>query len=307
MKQITTLSQLGARLSIAKCHIARLQEARTDEYVNHVLYIVDPNNTKLQEFARSLHGPFTVYDRNDNCWTQFKRLKKKGLVFGGDSNYDFLIRCPETRDIFLTLHDDSMLLFGHAWNFIREQLQSNDFGGYLDTRKIAGYDKLLFDGIPMSSLRVGTWFCFGKTKHYLENGYTLGDYRNYPRWYLNLKFRTTRISSRGYKVWLNGGFDLNIRARLNGDRIYIIDKDLGYAEHWQKITGFFTRRGLLQYADTKVEVEEWEKYLRDLKQKDIAQFEFDVDFLDEVAGKIASYSIYDNLLNAEQIDRFRNI
>jgi len=194
-----------------------------------------------------------------------------------------------------------------AWAFIRKELEFYHFGGYLDTRKIPQYDKFLLDGIPMSSLRAGTWFCFGNTTHYLENDYTMGDYRTYPRWYLNLKYRTTRIKVQRYKIWLNGGFDLNIRARLNGDRIYIVDKDAPYAQHWQKITGFFANRNLVHFADTEVEVQQWQNYLEELKRKDEEQFEFDINFLSQLAEKIASLGVHDDLLNPDQINCFRNL
>lgn len=302
----TTLSQLGARLSVAKCHVTSLLNVSKGADVNHVFYIVDPANKALGQYAESLTnmGRIKVYSREDNQWSDFKRLRKVGVELGGDVNYDFLIRCPETREFFLTLHDDSVLLSTNVWNYIEDILKDHHFGGYLDTRHFPGYDRILLDGQPLSSLRIGTWFCFGRTDHYIRKKYTMGLYKNYPSWYLNLKFLTLRLRCKGWKTWLNGGFDLNIKARLNGDRFHI-GRDHNFAEHWQKITGFFAKRNLLKYADTSEEVDVWREYLRDLKQRDPAQFSTDVDYLAQVAKKIEGFGVRDALINSPRIKEFK--
>jgi hypothetical protein len=307
MKQITTLSQLGARLSIAKWHIAHLTRAQSDNRVNHVLYIVDPHNSKLTDYARSLGGKFSVHDKGDNTWTNFSR--KGAPAFGADINYDYLIRLPEVGDVFLTLHDDSILLSPRIWQDVRMLTDEFHFGGYLDTRGIPQYEHVYLDGVPLARLRVGTWFCFGRTAHYIDRKYSMGDYRTYWKWLLNLKFRTRRISADGWRVWLNGGFDLNIRARLAGDRFCILD-DVGgepLAEHWNKITGFFVKRGLLPYADSVDEVDRWTVYLADLLRKAPDQFNFDVSFLERIAAQLAQSGISDPLLNPAQIASFRSM
>ena len=307
MKQITTLSQLGARLSIAQWHIAHLRGSTSDEQVNHILYIVDPRNTRLAEYARSLSGKFTVYDKADNTWTDFSR--KKAPAFGADINYDFLIRRPEVGDVFLTLHDDSILLSRNLWDELRQLAVEYHFGGYLDTRAIPQYERLYLDGVSLAKLRIGTWFCFGRTRHYLDRGYSIGDYRTYWKWSLNLKYRTWRLTADDWRVWLNGGFDLNIRGRLCGDRFCVLDEipHEPFAEHWNKITGFFVKRGLLEFADTPEEVERWNAYLGQLRRTSPEQFDFDVSFLERMATKLHECKIYDPLLNHEQLARFRRV
>lgn len=305
MAQLTTLSQLGARLSIARWHVEAIRRSEPDSSVNHILYIVDPRNEQLTAFARGQQGNFTVYDRTENTWTDF--TNPTGSAFGGDSNYDFLLRRPEVGEIFLTMHDDSIVRSAGVWARLRELASEYHFGGYLDARGVPQYEHLYLDGVKMSDLRIGTWFCFGQTRHYLARGYTIGDYRNYPKWFLNWKYRTFRISADGWKVWLNGGFDLNIKARLNGDRFCILDGSQSsvLAEHWNKITGFFVKRKLLDYADTSEEVGRWAAYLRELRQRDETQFEFDVGYLGRLAAEIAGAGIHDPLLNPDQIDDFR--
>jgi hypothetical protein len=305
-RQITTLSQLGARLSIAKWHISLLsQHAAGDGAVNHIVYVVDPNNTQLQEFAHSLPARFTVLDRNDNTWTNFRQRDIPS--FGGDVNYDFLIRRPETGDIFLTLHDDTLLHSADAWDLIRNTLKAHQFGGYLDSRDIPGYDRIFLDGVPLSKLRIGTWFCFGLTRHYLDRGYTIGDYHNYLRYSLNVKYRTLRIRTQGLRSWLNGGFDLNLRARLAGDSFHIIDDGYALAEHWTKVTGFFSKRNLLEYVDTPDEIDRWRDRLTKLAQTDTSQFVFDLRYLSELANALSANHIDDPLLNPSRILEFRGL
>ena len=304
MKSITTLSQLGARLSIAKWHIAHLTRAAAcDGAVNHLLYIVDPRNSRLLEYARGLGGNFSVRDRRDNTWSNFSRTS--GL--GADLNYDYLIRQPEVGDVFLTLHDDSILLSGEVWPTLRRLTDDAHFGGYLDTRGIPQYERVYLDGTPLSELRIGTWFCFGRTRHYIDRGYTIGDYRTYWRWSLQFKYRTRRITADSWRVWLNGGFDLNIRARLLGDRFCVLDRmNLEpMAEHWNKITGFFVKRGLLPYADSRDEVSRWSSYLQALARQSPTQFDFDVAFLERIATQLHESGIADPLLNPDQIAVFR--
>lgn len=304
MKTITTLSQLGARLAIARWHVSRLQKSAPDKAVNHILYVVDPRNTRLREYADSLGGAFTVYDRGDNNWTDFNL--RTGSAFGGDANYDFLIRRPEVGEVFLTLHDDSILCSPDTWRRVRELTDEYHFGGYLDTRGVPQYERLYFDGIKMAELRIGTWFCFGRTQHYRDCGYTIGDYRNYFKWMLNWKFKSWRVSADGWRVWLNGGFDLNIRARLRGDRFCILDQrgEPPLAEHWNKITGFFVKRDLLQYADGPDEVDRWVHHLAGLKARDPEQFKFDVGFLERLARELHGLGIHDPLLNLACMRRF---
>lgn len=303
MHQITTISQLGARLSVAQLHVKLLRESSANDMVNHILYIVDPANTRLQVWARSLSGPFSVYDRTDNIWTDFSR---RGIPrFGGDLNYDFLIRQPEVGRTFVTLHDDTLIKRDDVWPVIADLMRDYHFGGYLDTRNIPQYRKIKLDGVPIDQLRVGTWFCFGRTEHYRTRGYTMGDYRNYFVWSLYAKYRSRRISVTSPRVWLNGGFDLNLRARLAGDRFYVFGGDAPYAEHWTKVTGFFERRGMIPFVDTTGEVDRWREHFRALWRTDRTQFDFDWRYLARLAETLANHGIEDDFLNRDQLNLVR--
>ena len=43
-KQLTTISQFGARLGLAKIHVKRLFESCSSTNTNHIFYLVDTEN-----------------------------------------------------------------------------------------------------------------------------------------------------------------------------------------------------------------------------------------------------------------------
>lgn len=276
MFTLSTISQIGARLSLAKVHVKRLEQAfRNRNEVRHFLYIVDPTNQKILDYVYDVaqrNRAFQVLTRNDNTFTDFARLKKRA-PFGGDKNYDFVIYNHVETTHFLTLHDDSILstdidLFADLKSISR----NCDFFGYNDTRKeISGYDKIFLDKVPLSDIRIGTWFFFGNTKVYRHGKYGIGMYRNFLWPFYKLYFRTFRLTAKSPKIWLNGGFDFNIRARLNNERIRCEKVDFKYATHFTKFTGFFTARGMLGFSDTEQEILVWSDHYKrsDQIEKDL--------------------------------------
>ena len=317
--KLTTISQFGARLALAKLHVKKLLESSSSENTNHIFYLVDPGNKKLYQFlldAEKDNSNIKLYTRDDNTYTEFKRLKKRA-PYGGDCNYDFLIRSPETQDIFLTLHDDTIIESSNLYRDITEVLQDYDYGGYRDTRnEIDGYSRIFVDKIVMTKLRVGTWFMFGLKKDYLESNYKIGTYRNFWKYYLYAKYSfSDRLEFQNQKVWLNGGFDFNIRARLENKKICILDENDEidkFAYHLTKITGFFaaTKRQMLAYADQTNEVEMWKNYASNLhNKKDLKQYEFDKNFLLDLSEIFERKGISDHLLSKKTINEifFENL
>jgi hypothetical protein len=304
MNSITTLSQLGARLSLAKLHVKLLTEAARDQEVQHVFYIVDPANKRMMEFGEDLAQFAQVRSKLTNNYTKFgvPNFPK----FGGDFNYDYLIRSCEIGDAFLTLHDDSLIYRKNVFSMIRESLAVNDFGGYLDQRAKDAYSRIFLDGVPLGELRIGTWFLFGSTEVYRRNNYTIAIYKNFYRWMINLHFRTTRLSASAFRLWLNGGFDLNIRGRLDGCLFDILDRQhvdcLGRdLEHFEKITGFFSQRNMMKYVDTPTEVDEWRKWLVANGKVGTSGESYEIKFLKEVADLLARHNVMDPLLNDDVI------
>lgn len=310
MTDITTLSQLGARLSLAKLHVKLLTAAAAGQNINHAFYIVDSKNKKLMAYGEELAKKHQVRTRNENNYTQFG---KRGVPpYGGDFNYDYLLRSCTIGDAFLTLHDDSLIYSPNIFKLVNATLKHADFGGYLDQRALETYKKIFLDGIPLSELRIGTWFLFGNTRLYRENSYTMAIYRNYYRWLINIQFRTTRISANGLRLWLNGGFDLNIRARLDGRRFAILDQTNGdrlqnELEHFEKFTGFFTRRGMLKFVDTPTEVDMWLKRHSDKTRLSDSEAAFEIEFLKSMTTMLKKYDIDDTLLNFNIIDDLQNL
>lgn len=305
MHSITTLSQLGARLSLAKLHVKLLIAAADSQNVNHVFYIVDPENRKMMEFGEELRIFAQVKSKTDNNYTKFGRPSFPR--YGGDFNYDYLLRACDIGDTFLTLHDDSLIYSRDVFPMIRSSLGQHEFGGFLDQRAKDSYRKIFLDGIPLGELRIGTWFLYGNTSIYRQYHYSLAIYKNFYRWLINLQFRTTRLQARGFRLWLNGGFDLNIRGRLDGLRFDVLDHNhaqrLGSdLEHFEKITGFFTHRGMLKFVDTVNEVDEWKKWIGDNAKFDNEGKNFELKFMRDLSNLLARHDIQDPLLNSQAID-----
>ncbi len=222
----------------------------------------------------------------------------------------------EVKDYFLTLHDDSMLISNKTGEMIREVLENYSFGGYLDTRQIKGYNNVLLDGIPISSLRIGTWFLFGDKKTFLQNKYTTGLYKTLNQNELDKYFSNSKRIKfiNEPNAWLNGGFNLNIQARIDNNLMLIIDKfPEKYAEHITKVTGFFAPRDMLDYADTKKEIKMWESRIKNLKKATLPKGtmykdpEFDISFLEKLTKWLESEEIYDQLLNKKTIEKLKNL
>ena len=308
--KLTTISQFGARISLAKLHIKCLLESvkEHENQVNHIFYLVDPGNKGLHKYLLEVannSNNISLYTREDNDFTEFRRLKELA-PYGGDCNYDFLIRRPEVGELFLTMHDDTIVTSKKLLTDVESLIANADFAGFLDTRRtITGYQNILFEGKTMLDLRLGTWFAIGRKKLYIDNKFKIGDYRNYWKYYLWARYRfDRRLRFRKQKVWLNGGFDLNIRGRIENFRFNVNAADENIAEHFEKITGFFaaSSRKLLGFADTDEEIDRWKDYFKRLEDKgDKDQISHDINFLLELAAKFESRGIYDVLLNAETI------
>lgn len=300
--QLTTLTQFGARRSIAALHIKCLLSNTKNYDVNHIFYLVDANNKKLEKYLRSYEDPnkIIVYSQSQNDYTNFRRLRRKAK-YGGDCNYDYLIRLPEVREYFLTLHDDTLLQSQDALMNLRSKMRDFDFYGLNDTRReITGYQNILIDDIPMSDLRIGTFFFCGNTRKYLTEDYKIGDYTNYLSWQLKWRYKfSKRLKFNAIKIWLNGGFDFNIRARLMNEKISYDYSDPS-VEHFNKLTGFFaaTKRNMLQYSDTPEEVDRWREYVERLMENgQLDQLAFDYDYLLGVATLLEEHKIYDEFIN----------
>lgn len=312
--QITTLSQFGSRLSIAKLHIKKLIDCFVnDNEVQHIFYVVDTANTVLTDYLLALGSSpkISIYTREDNTVTDFDSLKQTA-PFGADANYDFLISLPEVGKFFLMLHDDTVLLNPEVNEMLRYYSRYYDFFGYIDSRKgIANYRNLLIDGWELLSLRIGTWFIFGKTKMYLDSNYKMGMYRTLDFAGLEKEFRdTSRLKLLTEEIWLNGGMPFNIQARLDNRRILILDYfPKNYAEHLTKITGFFTARNMMEHIDKDNEVEVWRNRFAELNKNKMPPGtlymdpEFDKKFLLNLAKRLEAENIKDALLNTTTIEK----
>lgn len=307
MTKLTTLSQLGARTSLARLHVKLLLKSAAKYDINHAFYLVDPENKMLRDFVFNELTEFgQVRSRKDNFFTPFGG--KKYPKFGGDFNYDFLLRGCVIGENFLTLHDDTLIYKSDIFESVFDSLEQYKYGGFLDQRAKGAYSKILLDGIPMGELRIGTWFLFGNTNHYRSNEYRLAVYKNYYKWLINLQYRSTRISTKRLKVWLNGGFDLNLRARLDGNDFAVLDElapnKLGTSiEHFEKVTGFFYHRGMMSYVDQDNEADAWKDWLKKNSKRDESGKIFEIEFMKAMVKLLEQHDVDDKLLNAKTINK----
>ena len=75
MRELTTITQFGARKSIASLHINKLlKSAKENEKINHIFYLVDPNNKILENYLENIKNSnrnIVLYTRKDNNYTDF--------------------------------------------------------------------------------------------------------------------------------------------------------------------------------------------------------------------------------------------
>ena len=309
MPKLTTLSQLGARTSLARLHVKLLLKSTAEYDINHAFYLVDSENKMLHDFVfNELHEFGEVRSRRDNFYTPFGG--KKYPQFGGDFNYDYLLRDCAIGESFLTLHDDTLLYKSDIFENVFSSLEKYNYGGFLDQRAKGAYENILLDGIPMGELRIGTWFLFGNTDHYRANDYRLAVYKNYYKWLINFQYKSTRISTKKLRVWLNGGFDLNLRARLDGNDFAVLDKlasdKLGTSiEHFEKVTGFFYHRGMMSFVDQDNEVDAWKEWLKKNINRDESGNIFEIEFMKAMAKLLEKYDVDDKLLNTKTINKLK--
>lgn len=284
---LTTISQLGSRESICRIHVERLIKY-SPANTQHIFYIVDDKNPKLNDFARNeLNDLGEVFYRKDN--PILKSAHRTLPPLGGDKNYDWLISKVKTK-YFLTLHDDTILFNRNPFDWIFKGIEEGkQFGGLTDGRVHSTYNTLFYKDVPFSQIRIGTWFLYGNTDEFIIKKMSMGFYRNVFKPLVKFSLKSSNVRTTKFKQWVNGGFPFNIMVRdynfeLNVEEYNDQFKFSGDIIHKEKVTGFFVARGLINYIDTENEVAKWLEYWDSCDEKKIRS---DIKFIEELNSFIS--------------------
>ena len=298
---ITTFSMLGGRASGVELHLKSLREntARTTE---KICLLPGRHRKKTFEVIAEHENDFTFIDRES-----FGFESKYP-----DANYDKLLHRYCSTDNFLFLHDDA-IIHRNLDTKLEELLKQFDFVGAIDNAVKPGqynhYSRIIWDGQPMSEIRIGTWLFSGNYETYATHGLSVGlGGQLYPI-FSNLKYRTTKLWVKGLKARADGGFNFNIKARVLGLKIKIFEAEqLGYATHFARVTTGFLNRKLDVHIDSDDEVDIWKERFRDFGHHNMpAQAHKDLNFLTGLCALYKKYGIKDDLINEDAIEKLRKI
>ena len=297
---ITAFSLLGGRASVVDLHLQSLKEYMPD--VKKICLLPDQSRDKTLKVSDKYKKNFTFIERET-----FGFLKKYP-----DGNYDKLLKNYCATNNFLFLHDDS-IIHSNLGGTLINLLEEFDFVGAIDNAvrpdDYNHYSKIIWDGSPMSEIRIGTWFLCGNYKTYSKHKLSVGAGGYLYPLLSNLKYWTTKLNVKGVRVHVDGGFNFNIKARLLDFRIKILEAEkLGYATHFSRVTAGFANRKLIEYIDTDEEVGIWQNRFGEFGRKEVqAQALKDLNFLYGLCSFYEDYGIKDDLINKNTIDGLKNL
>lgn len=293
---LTTISQLGSRESICRIHVERLIK-HSPANTQHIFYIVDDKNPKLNDFARNeLNDLGEVFYRKDN--PVLKSAHRTLPPLGGDKNYDWLISKVKTK-YFLTLHDDTILLNRNPFDWILKGIaEGKEFGGFTDGRVHSTYNTLYYKDVPFSQIRIGTWFLYGNTNEFVSKNMSMGFYKNVFKPLIRYSLKSSNVRTTEFKQWVNGGFPFNIMVRdynfeLNVEEYNDQFQFSSDIIHKEKVTGFFVARKLIDFVDTHEEVSKWKKYWNSCSTE---RKSFDLKFLQDLNAFVTLHGQKDEFL-----------
>ena len=291
---------LGSRASLIDCHLNSLIKHIPKDF-RVVALAPDQSNTSSQEVIKKYSKRIFFEKRNNSNFS----------IKSTDATYDFLIEKYSDSKYFLINHDDTIYL-NDIETYIHELADNYDFFGAIDNAAKPGfpnpYEKILLDNKPFSQIRIGTWFLGGSVKKYLENSYKVGQGKYEFPVISNLRYWTTRINVKAFRVYTDGGFNFNIRSRLDNNKIKIIDPFADdIAEHFTRLSMGISNRGMSKIVDKDNEQQIWFDRLASLKSHDPKQFKKDKDFLLGILEKFSKYEIKDKLFNKDLLKFFDEI
>jgi hypothetical protein len=111
---------------------------------------------------------------------------------------------------------------------------------------------------------------------------------------------------RGLTANSDGGFNFNIKARKLNLRINRVDPDCdNVAVHFSRVAAGFINRGLHEFVDQPNEVDIWHERLSGhLLNNNFEAYKKDLDFLKGIYQNLKKYSVHDELICLENIERF---
>jgi hypothetical protein len=284
MDDFVCFTMLGGRKILMNLHLENLTK-----YFSGKIIALAPSDKNIEKEINKKFPDIELVERDS----------KSFKLGNSDQTYDYLIsKYGKKYKKFILVHDDTILT--QSLHGLRIMLDTNTFVGAIDNAsdiKKSPYRKLLLDNIPMSHLRIGTWFLCGDIQHVLSKQYTFGKQSTEYPLHINFKYKSFRLQLKRFRLKLNGGFDFNIRSRLAGDIVKIITPKC--AHHFTRMTAGFQSRGMLKFVDTEDEQLIWFNRLNEMRLVNSDQFQKDVKFLNNISNYFAEYNLEDNLFNSK--------
>lgn len=252
--------------------------------VNH--YIFFPYGKGSVQDILDRYGVIGL-DTSDVMWRRNDRIP--------DSGYGMMLgEIKESK--FLFVHDDVYLTNAFDKDRLEYNLAEFDFYGLLDSvtvRTDSVYSSIKYDGIPLSELRLGTYFLGGDKNLFLTNGMSTGNIERLIPIYSQWKYGLYKLRFNGIPR-MDGGFDFNLKI-LNQEYSVKRERNLPGVVHLERFTNFFSTRGL---NASNVDASLWMGNSFDYgehKRKN------DYSTLMRYANIFASHEIKDDFLNIETI------
>jgi hypothetical protein len=296
---LTIFTMLGGRASVVDLHLKSLDKY-TSKHTRKVCLLPSKNKIKTLALCSQYDDDFQFLSREDFGF----HLKPTP-----DVNYDRLFEKFCGTEKFIFLHDDT-ILESSLETYLNAKFDSYDFVGARDDAVKSGqynqYSKILFDGQSMADIRIGTWFMAGIAEVYRHHKLSVGyASRLFPLW-SNFIFKTLRLRIRGLTANSDGGFNFNIKARKLNLRINRVDPDCdNVAVHFSRVAAGFINRGLHEFVDQPNEVDIWHERLSGhLLNNNFEAYKKDLDFLKGIYQNLKKYSVHDELICLENIERF---
>ena len=289
-------SMLGGRASVIDYHMKSIRDNISGDVRKYFL-LPDKEKKKTFEVVSKYSDLGVFIERNEN---NFNKIYP-------DFSYDYMLRNYCETKKFLLVHDDTIIKRNNFQKIVRESMGKYDFGGQIDNacKNKSQYEKIILDGQKLSDIRIGTWCLYGDYKKYIENNYWFGKGGYEYQYIINWKYKTRRIKLNKYRVWLDGGFNFNIKSRLDNNNIKV-ERDESLIEHYTRCTNFFASRGMLEFVDQENEADEWIYRIKELKKnKEVEQIKKDLVGLENLNKIFSINKIKDELINDNFISELK--
>ncbi len=302
------ITLLGGRVSIAEKHLDSLLEAifnmdNAHEIEFHIVaYVTSYKNQSLNQLCgKYVSNDFMIFlaktPYNDTSSTL-------------DFDYDYILSTYlDSFDYFLLLHDDTFVE-KELLDFSFESLKNYSVVSFLDSnRSLDYYHRVLIDGVPLSSFRLGTWFFAARSEIWDKrmHGFGCGSFFSKKQLHKLFNFNE-RISITEDYLWLNGGALLNLSLKLQNESILILDEFFPANDnyHFNAAVNRFIKSKWLCYMDID-QKDEVVKTLTRFQALEAEDRTIALEKFTDLIHKFNHHNLVDNLINEDTLNVLKKI